>query len=171
MISGQTRTVRWLGSHRGRLLGGWRWRRGVSEVGSGMNHKRRKFQRILADPTASPIAVEHRDRLARFGVENLEPALSAQGQRVVVVDPGETDDDLVRDMTEALTSFCARLYGRPGPTAGRPKRLCAKKCAKTLQRRKGHGIEEIYNNHPIKEGSIPWLQPSIQPEHGRSHHW
>ena len=50
-------------------------------------------------------------------------------------------------------------------------RLCAKKCAKALQRRKGHGIEEIYNNHPTKEGSIPWLQPSIQPEHGRSHHW
>jgi N6-adenosine-specific RNA methylase IME4 len=49
--------------------------------------------------------------------------------------------------------------------------LCAKKCAKTLQRSKGHGIEEIYNNHLIKEGSIPWLQPSIQPEHGRSHHW
>ena len=49
--------------------------------------------------------------------------------------------------------------------------LCAKKCAKTLQGRKGHGIEEIYNNHLTKEGSIPWLQPSIQPEHGRSHHW
>ena len=40
--------------------------------------------------------------------------------------------------------------------------MCAKKCAKTLQGRKGHGIEEIYNNHPTKEGSIPWLQPSIQ---------
>jgi putative resolvase len=26
--------------------------------------------------------------------------------------PGEVDDDLVRDMTEVLTSFCARLYGR-----------------------------------------------------------
>lgn len=24
----------------------------------------------------------------------------------------ELDDDLVRDMTEVLTSFCARLYGR-----------------------------------------------------------
>jgi len=24
------------------------------------------------------------------------------------------DDDLVRDMTEVLTSFCARLYGRRG---------------------------------------------------------
>jgi predicted site-specific integrase-resolvase len=28
-----------------------------------------------------------------------------------VVDPAEVDDGLVRDMTEILTSFCARLYG------------------------------------------------------------
>lgn len=30
----------------------------------------------------------------------------------VVVDPDEVDDDLVRDMTELLTSMCARLYGK-----------------------------------------------------------
>jgi len=29
-----------------------------------------------------------------------------------VVDPDEVDDDLVRDMTELLTSMCARLYGK-----------------------------------------------------------
>ncbi len=28
-----------------------------------------------------------------------------------MVDDMELDDDLVRDMTEVLTSFCARLYG------------------------------------------------------------
>lgn len=27
-------------------------------------------------------------------------------------DDGEVEDDLVRDMVEVLTSFCARLYGR-----------------------------------------------------------
>ena len=60
------------------------------------------------------IVVEHRDRLARFGVEHLGAALSAQGREILVVDAGEVDDDLVRDMTEVLTSFCARLYGRHG---------------------------------------------------------
>ena len=99
----------------------------VTEVGSGMNGKRRKVQRILADPTASVIVVEHRDRLARFGVENLEAALSAQGRRVVVSDPGEMDDDLVWDMTEVLTSFCARLYGRRG---ARDRAIKALGCAK-----------------------------------------
>ena len=79
-----------------------------------MNGKRPKLRRVLSDPDAKVIVVEHRDRLARFGVEHLEAALGAQGRRTVVADPGETTDDLVRDMIEVLTSMCARLYGRRG---------------------------------------------------------
>jgi putative resolvase len=56
--------------------------------------------------------VEHRDRLGRMNTELVEAALSAAGRRLVVLDSGEVDDDLVGDMVEVLTSFCARLYGR-----------------------------------------------------------
>ncbi|WP_033326011.1 IS607 family transposase [Streptomyces yerevanensis] len=84
----------------------------VKEVGSGLNGRRQKLHRVLADPKAGVIVVEHRDRLARFGVEHLEAALSASGRRLVVLDPQETTDDLVRDITEVLTSMCARRYGR-----------------------------------------------------------
>ena len=62
--------------------------------------------------------MEHRDRLARFGVEHLQAALAAQGRRIVVVDPGETADDVVRDMIEVLTSMCARRYRRRGARNG-----------------------------------------------------
>ncbi|MFE2216765.1 IS607 family transposase [Streptomyces canus] len=84
----------------------------VTEVGSGLNGRRRKLHRILTDPQAAVIVIEHRDRLARFGVEHLEAVLSASGRRLVVLDPAETADDLVRDITEVLTSLCAGLYGR-----------------------------------------------------------
>ena len=84
----------------------------VTETGSGMNEHRRKLNRLLADPTVGTVIVEHRDRLARVNFELVENALRAQGRRVIVVDDTELDDDLVRDMTEVLTSFCARLYGR-----------------------------------------------------------
>jgi putative resolvase len=70
------------------------------------------LHRVLSDPQAAVIVVEHRDRLARFGVEHLEAVLSASGRRLVVLDPTKTADDLVRDITEVLTSMCARLYGR-----------------------------------------------------------
>ena len=91
----------------------------VREVGSGMTGRRPKLRRVLSDPTAMTVVVEHRDRLARFGVEHLEAALAAQGRRLLVVEEAETAydlvaDDLVRDMVEVLTSFCARLYGWRG---------------------------------------------------------
>jgi len=83
-----------------------------AEVGSGMNGCRSKLRRLLADPRVTMVVVEHRDRLARMNAELVEAALSAHGRRLVVLDDGEVDDDLVRDMLEVLTSFCARLYGR-----------------------------------------------------------
>ncbi|MEV6692607.1 IS607 family transposase [Micromonospora sp. NPDC051196] len=84
----------------------------VTEVGSALNGHRKRFLALLRDPAVSTIVVEHRDRFARFGAEYVEAALNAQGRRLLVVDPAEVDDDLVRDVTEILTSLCARLYGR-----------------------------------------------------------
>ena len=83
-----------------------------AEVGSGMNGSRSKLRRLLADPAVTMVVVEHRDRLARMNAELVEAALSAHGRRLAVLDEGEVTDDLVRDMVEVLTSFCARLYGR-----------------------------------------------------------
>jgi putative resolvase len=98
-----------------------------AEVGSGMNGSRPKLRRLLGDPQVGTVVVEHRDRLARMNTELVEAALSAQGRRLVVLDPGEVDDDLVRDMTEVLTSFCARLYGR---RSARNRAQKALRCAK-----------------------------------------
>lgn len=83
-----------------------------TEVGSGMNGARRKVRRLLADPRVVTVVVEHRDRLGRMNTELVESALGAHGRRLVVLDAGEVTDDLVCDMVEVLTSFCARLYGR-----------------------------------------------------------
>ena len=58
------------------------------------------------------VVVTYRDRLARMNAELVEAALSAHGRRLVVLDDGEVTDDLIRDLVEVLTSFCARLYGR-----------------------------------------------------------
>ena len=84
----------------------------VAEVGSGMNGARPKLRRLLADGRVGTIVVEHRDRLARLGSEYIEAALLGASRRLLVVDPTEVEDDLVRDMTYVLTSLCARLYGR-----------------------------------------------------------
>jgi putative resolvase len=85
-----------------------------AEVGSGMNGQRPKIRRLLSDPTVGVLVVEHRDRLGRMNTELIEAALHAANRRVVVIDDAEIEDDLVRDMIEVLTSFCARFYGRRG---------------------------------------------------------
>ncbi len=84
----------------------------VTEIGSGLNGRRHKLLDLLKDSTMSGIVVEHRDRLARFGSDYIESALSSSGRKLYVVDESEMKDDLVQDMIDVLTSFCARLYGR-----------------------------------------------------------
>ncbi len=110
--------------------------RAEAEVGSGLNGRRRRLMRLLADPTISTIVVEHRDRLARFGVEYLEATLRAQGRRVVVTDPGETTDGLVRDMVDVLTAFCARLYGRRSARNRALRAVTATRAAPRSRRRR-----------------------------------
>jgi putative resolvase len=106
--------------------------RSVSEIGSGLNGRRAALIRLLADPAVKAIVVQHRDRLARFGSEYREAALSACGRRLVVVDPTEMRGDLLRDITAVLTVFCARLYGN---------RAGKNRVAKALAAAAGNGSE------------------------------
>jgi predicted site-specific integrase-resolvase len=84
----------------------------VTEVGSALNGHCKEFLALLRDPAVTTIVVEHRHRFVRFGAEYVEAALAAQGRRLLVVDPPEVDGDLVRDVTEILTSLRAHLYRR-----------------------------------------------------------
>ena len=66
----------------------------------------------MADHTVGTVVVEHRERSCRFGFEYVAAALAGSEARILVMEDGELEDDLVRDVTEVMTSLCARLYGR-----------------------------------------------------------
>ncbi|WP_298349662.1 IS607 family transposase [Ferrimicrobium sp.] len=100
------RVLAWASEH------GYSVDRVVTEVGSALNGHRRKVLSLLSDPEVENMLAEHRDRLCRFGADYVEAAFSAQSRRLVIADSAEVDDDLVRDVTELLTSLCTRLYGR-----------------------------------------------------------
>ena len=100
----------------------------IKEIGSGLNGKRTKLLSILRDPNVRTIVVEHKDRLVRFGFEYMEALLTASGRRIIVVDESEMKEDLVQDMIDVLTSFCARLYGR------RSAKNRAKKALKEIEK-------------------------------------
>lgn len=100
----------------------------VTEIGSGLNGHRKKLIRLLRERNISAILVEHKDRMVRFGFDYLESALSHAGKSILVLDPKEMKDDLVQDMIDVLTSFCARLYGR------RSAKNKAKKALQAIQK-------------------------------------
>ena len=82
------------------------------EAGSGMDGAGARARRLLAGPAATVVVVEHRDRPGRMNTELAQAALAARHRRLVVLDNSVVTGDLVRDMIEVLTWFCARLHGR-----------------------------------------------------------
>lgn len=85
----------------------------VKEIGSGLNDERPKLQALLIDKDIDIIVVEHKDRLARFGLNYIKQLLAMQNRYIEVVNNVESEtDDLMQDFVSIITSFCARLYGK-----------------------------------------------------------
>ena len=89
-------------------------KRSVKEVGSGLNDTRPKLLALLDDRDSFDVlVVEHRDRLARFGVRYIEAHLRATRRELLVINEARDERaDLMEDFVAVITSFCARLYGQ-----------------------------------------------------------
>ena len=88
----------------------------VSEVGSGLNFKRRGLLSILERLHAGDklrVVVAYRDRLARFGTELIEVLLSQNGGELVVLNQRDLspEEELTTDLLAILTVFGARVSG------------------------------------------------------------
>ncbi len=86
----------------------------ISEIGSGLNGRRRKLNKLLCDSNIKCIIVEHKDRLTRFGFEMLEEALRASNRKIIVINETEYKEDIGQDFVDLITSMCARIYGKRG---------------------------------------------------------
>lgn len=82
------------------------------EVGSGLNDKRPKLEKLLREDDWDILLVEHKDRLARFGINYLSVLLEKQGKKIESINEVDNDkEDLMQDFVSIITSYCARLYG------------------------------------------------------------
>ena len=84
----------------------------VVEIASGLNDKRPKLEKLLADISIGTIVVENRDRLTRFGAHYIETLLEAQGRHLEMIFQSDTGNELVDDFVSVITSMAARIYGR-----------------------------------------------------------
>ena len=85
----------------------------VSEIGSGLNDQRPKLEKLLCDNNIDIIVVEHKDRLARFGINYIQKLLKLNNREIEIVNNIEAEkEDLIQDFISVITSFCARIYGQ-----------------------------------------------------------
>lgn len=94
--------------------------RAFSDVGSGLNFKRKGLQALLElafEGRLRSVHVAHKDRLCRFAFDLLEFVLAKHGAQIVV--DAHADDaaaspelELAEDALAVVTVFGARLYGK-----------------------------------------------------------
>lgn len=61
---------------------GYKVSRVVTEIGSGLNDERKKLESVLLDKSINLIVVEHKDRLARFGLNYIQKLLELENRRI-----------------------------------------------------------------------------------------
>ncbi len=88
----------------------------VSEVGGGMNLRRKKFLAVMDAVDRGEVAtlvVAHKDRLARFGFDYLEHVAVRNGCEIVVANQESLSpqQELVEDLLAIIHTFSCRLYG------------------------------------------------------------
>ena len=88
----------------------------VQDIGSGLNYKRKQFNRLLEMVERGKVAlilIAHRDRLVRFGYEWFEAFCERHGTKILIMS-GETqspEKEMVEDLLAIVTVFSARFHG------------------------------------------------------------
>lgn len=59
----------------------------VTEIGSGLNDERKKLEKVLLDKSINLIVVEHKDRLARFGLNYIQKLLALDNRKIEIINP------------------------------------------------------------------------------------
>ena len=87
-----------------------------SDVGSGLNYKRKKWnillQRVM-NQEIDKIYITYKDRFVRFGFEWFEQLCNDNGTEIVVLNQKQTspEEELTEDLLSILHVFSARSYG------------------------------------------------------------
>ncbi len=85
----------------------------LTDIGSGMNFKRKNFNRIMYADDISRVIIAHKDRLTRFGYDWFADYLHHRGVTVTVVnnDQLSPQEELVQDLVSIIHVFSSRIYG------------------------------------------------------------
>jgi putative resolvase len=88
----------------------------ITEIGGGLNLKRKQFVRIMTLVEARAVhtlVIAHKDRLARFGMDWFEHFLQQHDCKLVVINNESLspESEMVQDLMAIVHCFSCRLYG------------------------------------------------------------
>lgn len=88
----------------------------ITDIGSGLNYKRKKWNKLLDDVMDNQIKViyiTYKDRFVRFGYDWFENLCKKHNTEIVVLNNIETSpsQEMVDDMISIIHVFSCRLYG------------------------------------------------------------
>lgn len=88
----------------------------ISDVGSGLNYKRKKWNQLLDEVMASKIDkiyIAYPDRFIRFGFEWFQSFCAKFGAQIVVVNNEQLspEAEVVQDLVSIIHVFSSRVYG------------------------------------------------------------
>lgn len=90
------------------------------EIGSGLNEKRRQYNKFLqriANKDIKRVIIEYKDRLTRYGFKIFEVYCKSHNVEIIILNEAESlefEQELTQDIISLITSYSARLYGRRG---------------------------------------------------------
>lgn len=90
----------------------------ISDIGSGINFKRKGLNTILdacIQGTIGEIVVSHRDRLSRFGFELIELVVDKCGGKLIVLDDERnktSDQELAEDLLSIIHIYSCKQMGK-----------------------------------------------------------
>ncbi len=87
-----------------------------TDIGSGMNFKRKNFLKLLEEVQNNEIesvTIAHKDRLCRFGYELIEHLFNKNNVKINLIndDRLSPEQELCQDLTSIIHVFSSRLYG------------------------------------------------------------
>ena len=89
----------------------------LSDLGSGLNYNKpglKKLFNLILNKQIDVLIINHKDRLLRFGSEIIFNLCKFHNVEVIILEHQEKnfDEELVSNVIELMTVFCAKMYGK-----------------------------------------------------------
>ena len=85
----------------------------ITDIGSGLNYKRKGFNSILYSDKKQKILISYKDKFVRFGFDWFNKFLKSKGSAIEIVNNEDLSpqEEMIQDLISIIHIFSCRIYG------------------------------------------------------------